>query len=83
MSTAAPAAPAAPAPTTPPAAFRRPPYRFSVADYHKMIETGILREGDPVEFIEGIVVEKMPQNPPHRAAVRIHDPDMPGSVGAS
>jgi Uma2 family endonuclease len=35
-----------------------------------MIETGIVREGDPVELIEGVVVCKMSQNPPHRAAVR-------------
>jgi Uma2 family endonuclease len=46
------------------------PYRFSVEDYHKMIELGILREGGPVELIEGIVVRTMSQNPSHKIAVR-------------
>ena len=45
---------------------RPPPLRpFSVAEYHRMIETGILNEGDKVELIEGNVVPKMPRNPPH------------------
>jgi Uma2 family endonuclease len=39
--------------------------RFSVADYHRMIETGILDETDKVELLEGNVVLKMPRNPPH------------------
>ena len=45
------------------------PYRFSVEDYHKMIEAGILKSGDPCELIEGLVVQKIPKNPPHCAAV--------------
>jgi Uma2 family endonuclease len=31
--------------------------RFTTADYHRMLETGIVREGDRVELIEGEIVE--------------------------
>jgi len=31
-----------------------------------MAEKGILEDDDPVELLEGIIVEKMPKNPPHR-----------------
>lgn len=40
-------------------------YRFTVAQYHRMIHTGILTEDDRVELIEGLIVDKMPHNPPH------------------
>ncbi len=44
---------------------RLPVHRFSVAEYHQMIETGILDENDNVELLEGLIVPKMPRNPPH------------------
>ena len=40
-------------------------WRFSVAQYHEMIRTGILDEDAPVELIEGWIITKMPKNPPH------------------
>ncbi len=40
-------------------------YRLSVAQYHAMIDAGVLTEDDPVELIEGWLVEKMPKNLPH------------------
>jgi Uma2 family endonuclease len=43
--------------------------RFSVADYHKMIDVGILKPDDRVELLEGWVVNKMPQNPPHSNSI--------------
>jgi len=46
-------------------------WRLSVEQYHSMISTGILTEDDPVELLEGWLVVKMPQNPPHRAAVKL------------
>jgi Uma2 family endonuclease len=46
-----------------------PMYRFSVAQYHDMIGKGILGPHDPVELLEGWVVEKMPKSPPHDVAV--------------
>ncbi len=49
----------------------RPFYRFSVEQYHGMIEAGILTEDDRVELLDGLVVEKMTHNPPHDAAVSL------------
>ena len=46
-----------------------PVWRLSLDQYHAMIETGILHSGDPVEFLEGLLVPKMTRNPPHRIAV--------------
>jgi len=44
--------------------------RWSVAEYHRFIELGILNEYDRVELLEGNVVNKMAHNPPHDAAVQ-------------
>ncbi len=43
--------------------------RFSVDEYHRMIETGILNDEDRVELLDGYVVLKMPRNPPHDTSV--------------
>jgi len=43
--------------------------RFSVTEYHKMIKAGILKPDDRVELLEGWIVKKMPQNPPHSSSV--------------
>ncbi len=45
--------------------------RFTVDEYHRMIETGILTEDDAVELLEGDVVLKMAHNPPHDAAIQL------------
>ena len=44
--------------------------RFSVAEYHKLIEIGILTEDDNLELLEGYLVHKMSRNPPHDAAIQ-------------
>lgn len=49
--------------------FCPPLYRFSVAQYKKMIEAGVLTSEDRVELIEGIVIQKMTQHPPHAVAI--------------
>ncbi len=41
-------------------------WRLSVAQYHTMLQVGILEEGDRLELLEGILVAKMTKNPPHR-----------------
>jgi Uma2 family endonuclease len=46
-----------------------PAYRFTLRQYHRMIETGVLTENDRVELIEGQLVAKMTHNPPHDTAV--------------
>jgi Uma2 family endonuclease len=43
---------------------------ITVAEYDRMIEDGTIGEDDPVELIEGVVVPKMPRNPPHRVSTR-------------
>jgi Uma2 family endonuclease len=51
-----------------------PIMRLSVEQYHKMMQAGILRSGDPVELLEGWLVVKMSKNPPHVFAnSRLHD----------
>jgi Uma2 family endonuclease len=44
--------------------------RFSVAEYHKLTEIGILTEDDNLELIEGYLVLKMARNPPHNATIQ-------------
>ncbi len=46
-----------------------PVWRFSLDQYHAMIDCGILQSGDPVEFLDGVLVPKMTRNPPHRIAL--------------
>ena len=41
------------------------PHRFSVGAYHRMLESGILSEDDPVELLEGVIVEMSPQGAAH------------------
>ncbi len=40
-------------------------YRFTVEQYHRMGELGVLTEKDRVELLEGWIVRKMTRNPPH------------------
>ena len=58
------------APATPPPTGEPPSRLFTVADYHRMIETGILGEDDRCELIHGRIVNQMPPNPPHSTASR-------------
>jgi Uma2 family endonuclease len=44
--------------------------RFSVDEYHKLIEIGILTEDDNLELLEGYLVHKMSRNPPHDATIQ-------------
>lgn len=44
-------------------------YRFSVDDYHKMAEAGILRESDRVELIRGEIIEKAKISSQHASVV--------------
>ena len=44
-------------------------YRFSVDQYHRMIESRILGEDDPIELLEGYLVVKMPHSPEHDFAL--------------
>jgi Uma2 family endonuclease len=46
-----------------------PVRRFSVAEYHRMIEDGYFASDERFELLEGLIVEKMSKNPPHEASV--------------
>src|SRR5947209_7570300 len=54
----------------PPAYPPLPVRRFTVEEYHRLIQTGILKSGEPVELIHGWIVPKMPTNPTHSSIVR-------------
>jgi Uma2 family endonuclease len=43
--------------------------RFSVGEYHRLIATGVLIEGEPLELLEGWIVYKMTRSPPHDVAL--------------
>jgi Uma2 family endonuclease len=51
-------------PTTPPEAFPEL-YRFTVAQYDRMVQDGTIGQNERVELIEGLLVTKMGKNPPH------------------
>jgi Uma2 family endonuclease len=48
-----------------------PVLKFTVTDYHRIAQAGILRSGDPYELLGGWIVPKMRLNPPHNKAVRL------------
>jgi len=44
-------------------------HRFTVEQYHAMIDAGILKNGDRCELLEGWIIDKMTLNPPHATCV--------------
>ena len=42
---------------------------FTVHEYHRMVDAGILHEDDRVELIRGEIVAMSPIGPPHNAAI--------------
>lgn len=58
----------------PPTELETPPYpvhRFSVAEYHRLVETGLLDEDARVELLEGWIVPKMPHSTRHGGTIQI------------
>lgn len=54
--------------------FQPPPYPirlFTVEEYHRLIESNVLTEDDPVELLEGCIVPKMPRKPSHDGTIAI------------
>ena len=45
--------------------------QFSVPEYHKLIEIGVLTEDDDLELLEGYLVHKMSRNPPHDGTIQL------------
>jgi Uma2 family endonuclease len=49
----------------------RPRHRWTVAEYHRMAEVGLLHEDSPVELIDGEIIQKeLPISSQHAGAVR-------------
>jgi len=46
-----------------------PVHRFTVEEYHELIENGVLTSSHRVELLHGWLVSKMTLNPPHNYAV--------------
>jgi Uma2 family endonuclease len=42
---------------------------FNVYEYHKMVDAGILREGERVELIRGEIIRMSPIHPPHNGTI--------------
>jgi Uma2 family endonuclease len=45
-----------------------------------MIETGVLTENDRVELVEGVIVDKMPHNPPHDGSILLAQTELLGHL---
>jgi Uma2 family endonuclease len=60
---------ASPPPTETPAAEAVRFHRFTVAQYHRMIDLGIFKPSDRVELFRGWIIRKMTHKPPHDATV--------------
>jgi Uma2 family endonuclease len=44
--------------------------KFTLAEYHRLIELGVLIDGEPYELLEGNLVHKMSRGSPHDAALQ-------------
>jgi Uma2 family endonuclease len=45
--------------------------RFTVPEYHRLIESGVLTKDDRLELLEGWLVRKSAENPPHDSAIQL------------
>jgi len=52
-------------------ASRPPHYRFTVAQFDQLLRDGTIGPQERVELIDGLVVSKMPENPPHIAVGKL------------
>jgi Uma2 family endonuclease len=59
-----------------------PSHRFTVSQYHRMGEAGILTENDRVELLEGWIVAKMVHNPPHDVSVLLTQTELSRRVSS-
>ncbi len=45
-----------------------PPFRMSIDQYEKLVDAGVFTKRDKLQLVNGILVAKMTQNPPHTVA---------------
>lgn len=48
-------------------------HRITVAEYHRMLESGSLGDEPRVELLEGVILDKMTKDPPHVIATDLID----------
>lgn len=65
----------------PPAYPPLPVRRFTVEEYHRLIEIGLFDSGERYELIHGWIVPKMPTNPTHASVVRRLDKRLQRLIG--
>ncbi len=46
-------------------------WKLNIDQYHAMIAAGIIEEDAQLELLEGLLVLKMPKNPPHRISTKL------------
>ena len=54
--------------------------RFSVAEYHRLIQLGILTEDDNLELLEGYLVHKVRRTPPHDGTLQLVQTTVSGAL---
>jgi Uma2 family endonuclease len=59
-----------------------PIWRFTLEQYHAMIRSGILTDDEPVEFLDGWLVPKMPKSRAHRMVTRLVREALERRIGA-
>lgn len=47
--------------------------RFTVDEYHRMLASGVFKDGDPFELLGGWIVPKISRNPPHDLTLGLID----------
>lgn len=59
-----------------------PLYRMPVEKYEALVRAGVLDEDDNVELIEGLLIQRMPRNPPHSHCVGNFQDEVPPRLPA-
>jgi Uma2 family endonuclease len=57
-----------------------PAIPLTVSQYHQLLEAGILKDRDPIELLEGWLVEKLTETPPHSLASELVREQLEGIV---
>src|SRR5262245_22894709 len=46
-----------------------PVFRYTLTEFHRLLESGVLADTNRLELVEGALVRQMTHNPPHATAV--------------
>jgi Uma2 family endonuclease len=53
-----------------------PPFRMSIDQYEKLVESGVFTKRDKAQLIHGILVQKVTSNPPHAVSTELCDDEL-------